>query len=69
MQLIPKHFTVNPVDLREIIQNVEATYEVGEPSNYGLLFKFIYARIGGEAKSKLLARTHVDNWKHAKAIL
>jgi hypothetical protein len=69
MQLIPKPFTGNPVELREFIQNVDATYEVVEPSNYGLLFKFVCGRIGGAAKSKLLARTHVDNWEHAKAIL
>jgi hypothetical protein len=69
MQLVPKPFTGNPVELRKFIQNVEAKYEVVEPSNYGLLFKFVCARIGGEAKSKYLARTHVGNWEHAKAIL
>ena len=36
MQLIPKQFTGNPVELREFIQNVEAAYEVVEPANYSL---------------------------------
>ena len=57
MQLIPKQFTGNPVALREFIQNVEAAYEVVEPANYSLLFKFVCAKIGGEAETKLLART------------
>ena len=69
MQLISKLFTGNPVELREFIQNVEAAYEVVEPLNYTLLFKFICAKIGGEAKAKLLARTHVNNWEHPKAVL
>ena len=69
MQLIPKQFTGNPVELLEFIQNVEAAYEVVEPVNHGLLFKFVCAKIGGEAKTKLLARTHGNNWEEAKAIL
>ena len=27
------------------------------------------AKIGGEAKAKILARTHVNNWEQAKAVL
>jgi len=54
MQLIPKQFTGNPVELRVFLQNVEDAYEV-EPANYGLLFKFVCAKIGGEAKTTLLA--------------
>ena len=69
MQLIPKQFTGNPAELREFIRNEEAAYEVAEPANYCLLFKFVCAKIGGEAKTKLLARTHVNNWKQAKAVL
>ena len=69
MQLIPKQFTGNPVDLREFIQKVEAAYEVFEPANHSLLFKFVCAKIGGEAKTKLLARTHVHNWEQAKAVV
>jgi hypothetical protein len=69
MQLIPKQFTRNPVELREFIQNVEATYEFVEPANYILLFKFVCAKIGGEANTKLLARTHANNWEQEKAVL
>ena len=65
MQLIPKQFTGNTVELREFIQNVEAAYEAVEPSHYSLLFKFVFAKIGGEAKTKLLARTHVNSWEQA----
>ena len=36
---------------------------------YTLLFKFVCAKIGGEAKAKLLARTLVNNWEQAKAVL
>jgi len=59
-QLIPNAFTGNPAELREIIQDVEAAYEVVESPDHSLLFKFVCAKIG-EAKTKLLARTHVDN--------
>jgi hypothetical protein len=45
------------------VQNVESTYEVADPLDYELLFKFICAKIAGEAKTKLLARTHLDNWQ------
>ena len=69
MQLIPKQFTGNPVELRDLIQNVEAAYVVVEPAKYSLLFKFVCAKIGGEAKTKLLARTHVNNWEQAKTVL
>jgi len=65
MQLIPKQFTGNPVELHEFIQNVEAAYEVVQPANCSLLFKFVCAKIGGEAKTKSLARTHVHNWEQA----
>jgi hypothetical protein len=33
VQLIPKPFKGNPLELREFIQNVEATYEVVDPSD------------------------------------
>jgi hypothetical protein len=69
VQLISKSFTGNPAELREFVQNVEAAYEVVKPLDYSLLFKFVCAKIGGEAKTKLLARTHVDNWEQAKAVL
>jgi hypothetical protein len=38
MQLIPRQFTGNPVDLREFIQHVESANEVAQPLNYSLLF-------------------------------
>ena len=69
VQLIPKSFTGNPVEMREFIQIVEAAYEVVEPLNYSVLFKFVCPKIGGEAKAKILARTHVNNWEQAKAVL
>jgi len=69
VQLIPKSFNGNPLELREFIQNVEATYEVVDPSDYSLLLKFVCAKIGGEAKTKLLSRTHLDTWEQVKAVL
>jgi hypothetical protein len=39
MQLIPKPFNGNPLDLMEFIQNVEATYEVIDPSDYRMLLR------------------------------
>jgi len=50
MELMPKQFAGNPVELREFIQNVEAAYEVVVPVNYSLLFKFVCAKFGGQAK-------------------
>jgi hypothetical protein len=67
-QFIPKSFTRNPAELREFMQNVEAAYEIVEPLDYSLLFKFVCAKVGG-AKTKLLARTHVNNWEQVKAVL
>ena len=66
MQLIPKPFSGNPLELREFIQNVEATYEVVEPSNHSLLLKFVYVKIGGEAKTKLLSRSHLYTWEQVE---
>jgi hypothetical protein len=68
VQLIPKPFNGNPLELREFIQNVEATYEVVDPSDYSLLLKFVCAKFGGEAKTTLLSRTHLDKWQ-VKAVL
>ena len=68
VQLIPKSFTRNPSELQEFIQNVDAVYEVVEPLDYPLLYRFVCAKIG-EAKTKLLARTHVDTWEQATASL
>ena len=68
VQLIPKSFTGNPSELQGFIQNVDAVYEVVEPLDCPLLYRFVCAKIG-EAKTKLLARTHVDNWEQARAFL
>ena len=68
VQLIPKSFNGNPLELREFIQNVEATYEVVYPADYSLLLKFVCAKIG-EAKTKLLPRTHLDTWEQVNAVL
>jgi hypothetical protein len=69
VQLIPKAFDGNPAELREFIQNVESTYEVVNPLDYDLLLKFICAKVVGKTKSKLLARTHLDNWEQTRAVL
>jgi hypothetical protein len=69
IQLIPKPFDGNPAELREFIQNVEYTYEVVNPLDYELLFKFVCAKIAGEAKTKLLTRTHLHDWDQARAVL
>ena len=69
VQLIPKSSTGNPAELREFIQNVAAAYEVVEPLDCPLLYRFVCAKIGVEAKTKLLARNHVDNWEQARAFL
>jgi hypothetical protein len=42
---------------------------VVNPLDYDLLFKFICAEVVGEVKSKLLARTHLDNWEQTRAVL
>ena len=69
VQLIPKSFNGNPLELREFIQNIEATYEVVEPSDYSLLLKFVCAKIGREAKTKLLSHTHLCTWEQVKSVL
>ena len=69
IQLIAKLLDGNPAELREFIQNVESTYEVVDPLDYELLFKFVCAKVAGEAQAKLLARTHLYNWEQARAVL
>ena len=39
------------------------------PSDYSLLRKFVCAKIGGEAKNKLLSRTHLHTMDHVRAVL
>jgi hypothetical protein len=51
VQLIPRVFNGNPLELREFIQNVEAAHEVVNPLEYSLLLKIVQAKIGGEAKT------------------
>jgi len=46
VELTPKSFDGNPLELREFIQNAEATYEVVDPSDYSLLLKFVCTKIG-----------------------
>jgi hypothetical protein len=41
VQLIPKSFNGSPLELREFIQNVEATYEFVDPADHSLLLKFV----------------------------
>ena len=47
---------------------MEDAYEVVETSKYSLPFKFVCAKIGGEAKTKLLAGNRVNNRKQANAV-
>jgi hypothetical protein len=68
MQLLPSPFTGNALELPEFILVLEDACEVVEPLNYNLLFKFVCVEIG-EAKTQLLARTHLNNWEQAKAVL
>jgi hypothetical protein len=69
VQLIPKSFNGNPLELREFIQNVESAYEVVDPLDYSLLLKFVQAKIGGEAKTELLARNNLHTWEQVRAVL
>ena len=57
------------MELREFIQNVESAYEIVDPSQHDLLFKFVCAKIGGEAKAKLLSRTRIYTWEQVKTVL
>jgi hypothetical protein len=69
VQLIPKKCNGNPLELREFIQNVESAYGVVDPLDYSLLLKFVQAKIGGKAETKLLARTHLHTWEQIRAVL
>ena len=69
MQLIPKHYTGNPVYFREFIQNLQAAYKVFETLKYSLLFKFVCVKIGGGAETKSLARARVIKWEQTKEVL
>ena len=68
-KLIPHSFDGNPKLLREFIEGVETAYQVVHPNKYGLLLKFVEAKITGEAKERVLARTHRPDWQAVKSIL
>jgi len=68
-QLIPKSFNGIHLELREFIQNVGSAYEVVDPIDYNLSLQFVCAKIGGEAKTKLLSRTHLHTWEQVRAVL
>jgi hypothetical protein len=53
IQLIPKPFDGNPMELCEFIQNVESTYEVVDPLDCELLFKFVHYVLRLQVKQKL----------------
>lgn len=68
-KLIPHSFNGNPKLLKEFIEGVEAAHQVVHPNKHGLLLKFVEAKITGEAKERVLARTHRPNWQAVRAIL
>lgn len=67
--MIPKSLNWITLELREFIQNIEATNEVVNSSDYSLLLKFVCAKIGREAKTKLLSHTHLCTWEQVKSVL
>ena len=69
IKLVPKKFDGNKSELREFIAGVETAFEVVHPNKRHLFLKFIEARITGDAKTKLLARSERTNWEQIKAIL
>ena len=68
-KLIPFSFDGNPRLLREFIEGVEAAHQLVHPNKHGLLLKFVEAKITGEAKERVLARTHRPDWPAVKSIL
>jgi hypothetical protein len=69
VKLIPRPFEGNPKQLREFIEGAEAAIEVTYPEQRALVLKFIFAKIQGDAKDKLLARVERDTWPQIKGIL
>jgi hypothetical protein len=69
VKLITKSFNGNPRDLSEFFEGVESARQVVNPIHHPLLLKFIEAKITGEAKNKLLARTERNTWEQIRAIL
>ena len=71
MQLIPKSFTGNPVELREFILNLEAPYEVAEPLTFSRLMTYIYICHTAPLTSRCCiffiysTNIHTEYFKHA----
>jgi len=64
VQLIPKPSNGNPLELREFFKNVEATYEVVEPSNHNLFLRLCVERLEERLKlSYYLERVYIHGNK------
>ncbi|KAJ8885358.1 hypothetical protein PR048_011555 [Dryococelus australis] len=69
LKLINEHFSGDKKMLKEFIKNVEAAFELVNPDDREKLLKFVKAKITGDAKAKLLARTSSNKWQGIKDIL
>jgi hypothetical protein len=69
IKLIPRPFEGNPKQLREFIEGVEVAIGVVHPNKHELLLKFVFAKIQGDAKDKLLVRVERNTWGQIKSIL
>lgn len=55
--------------LREFITNVDSAYRLVNPMEHDLFYNFVLTKIKGEARSKLLVRRDITNWRKVKAAL
>ena len=69
MKLIAHPFDGDKRKLREFIENVDAVFELVDPSKHDVLLKFVKAKITGDARSKLMVHDLTHSWELVKAIL
>jgi len=61
-------FKVEKRDVLAFIANVDTAFEVIDPRNEGILFKFVLTRISGEPRTAI-AHRNLENWEELKEFL
>lgn len=68
LKLISCPFDGNVKELRSFCEGVEAAFELVHPDKHPILLKFVVSKILGDAKEKILSRSH-RSWEEIKQIL
>jgi hypothetical protein len=65
MKLITHPFEVDKKKLRELIDNVDVTFELDNRSTHEILLKFVKTKVTRDGRSKIIVRDVTHNWELA----